>query len=149
MTGPADERAVRATIDGIEYPLTCVSMGNPHAIAFVESDGDLRQLAEARGSAVENHRAFPQRTNAEFARVLDPHRIDLVVWERGCGITLACGTGACATAVAACLEGRCQPGDPITVVLPGGELAIEVATDLSRVWMVGPADHVFDGSIEL
>jgi diaminopimelate epimerase len=150
MTGPAAERAVRAPLDGVDLPVTCVSMGNPHAVAFVDDGAvDLRALAERHGPGVETHAAFPQRTNAELARVVNAHRIDLVVWERGCGITLACGTGACATAVAACLEGRCEPGDPITVGLPGGDLEIEVARDLSRVWMTGPAAHVFDGAIEL
>ena len=153
MAGPGDERAVRHRLDGVDLEVTCVSMGNPHAVAFFdghEIDGAwLRARAERVGPKVETHPAFPQRTNAELAHVVDPHRIELVVWERGCGITLACGTGACATAVAACVEGRCQPGDPIAVSLPGGELDIEVATDLSRVWMTGPATHVFDGEIDL
>jgi diaminopimelate epimerase len=147
MTGPADERAVAVTLEGPGVKITAVSMGNPHAVAFVDGDRDLRALAEAIGPSIENHPWFPQRTNAELARVVGPHEIELVVWERGCGITLACGTGACATAVAACLEERTTPDEPIIVHLPGGDLHIEVARDLSRVWMTGPATHVYDGDV--
>lgn len=148
MLGPAAERAVKASIEGFEHPITAVSMGNPHAIAFVEGEGELRALAESRGPRLETHPSFPQRTNAEFARVIGPREIELVVWERGCGITLACGTGACATAVAAVLEGRVETGEPITVRLLGGELQIDLAPDLSRVWMTGPATHVYDGELD-
>lgn len=153
MTGPADERAVEQPIvipgDLGELRVTGVSMGNPHAIVFVESAAEARRLAETLGPALERHAWFPRRTNAEFAHVASRTEIDLVVWERGCGITLACGTGACATAVAACLSGRADPGTEIAVRLPGGPLAITVAADYSTVWMRGPARRVFDGQIDL
>jgi len=152
MTGPAGERclAVPLALDGRTLAITAVSMGNPHAIAFVDETGPaLRALAERHGPAVEHHAWFPQRTNAEFAHVVGPTEIELVVWERGCGITLACGTGACATAVAACLAGHSQPGKEIEVKLLGGSLAITVAEDYGTVFMRGPATHVFDADADL
>ena len=130
------------------FAITGVSMGNPHAVTFVGDDEDPRALAEEFGPALERHRAFPRRTNAEFARVRG-ERIELVVWERGCGITLACGTGACATAVAATLTGRAPRGRELTVALPGGSLRITVAEDLSNVTMRGPARLVFAGELDL
>lgn len=153
MTGPADERAVDQPIaipgDAGERRVTCVSMGNPHAVVFVDSAEEARRLAETVGPSLERHAWFPRRTNAEFAHVASRTEIDLVVWERGCGITLACGTGACATAVAACLGGRADPGTEIIVRLPGGPLAITVAADYSTVWMRGPVRRVFEGEIDL
>ncbi len=130
------------------FAITGVSMGNPHAVTFLGDDEDPRALAEEFGPALERHRAFPRRTNAEFARVKG-ERIELVVWERGCGITLACGTGACATAVAAILTGRAPAGRELTVVLPGGPLGITVTEDLSNVTMRGPARRVFSGGVDL
>jgi diaminopimelate epimerase len=150
MTGPADERCIETplVVAGTSLAITAVSMGNPHAIAFVDAAGPaLRALAEAAGPVIEHLDWFPRRTNAELAHVRGPTEIELVVWERGCGITLACGTGACATAVAACLTGRARAGDEILVHLPGGPLAITVAEDLHTVWMRGPAVHVFDGVV--
>lgn len=152
MTGPASERCVSAPlrVAGQDLVVTTVSMGNPHAIAFVDASGPaLRALAESVGPGIELHDWFPRRTNAEFAHVASPTDIELVVWERGCGITLACGTGACATAVAACLTGRARTNSEITVRLLGGALAIEVAEDYSAVWMRGPATHVFDAEVDL
>ena len=152
MTGPAGERcvAVPLPVGRRELAITGVSMGNPHAVAFVDEQGpELRALAERIGPAVETHAWFPRRTNAEFAHVHGPTEIELVVWERGVGITLACGTGACATAVAACLNGRAQPGTEITVRLLGGKLAIQVAPDYSNVLMRGPATRVYEGELEL
>jgi diaminopimelate epimerase len=153
MTGPAHERCVAASlpIEGLSaLAVTAVSMGNPHAVAFVDRSGaELRALAETVGPGIENHAWFPQRTNAEFAHVCKADEIELVVWERGCGITLACGTGACATAVAACLNGHARPGVEITVHLLGGDLAVTVAEDLGAVFMRGPATHVFDADIDL
>jgi len=129
---------------------TAVSMGNPHAIAFVPESGPaLEALATTQGAEVETHASFPSRTNAEFAHVVDPTHIELWVWERGCGITQACGTGACATAVAACLTGRAELETEIEVRLPGGPLAITVASDYATVFMRGPAVHVFDGTAQL
>jgi diaminopimelate epimerase len=152
MTGPAGERCIEAplTVAGVSLAVTAVSMGNPHAVAFVDASGPaLRALAEAVGPIIEHLDWFPRRTNAEFAHVHGPTEIELVVWERGCGITLACGTGACATAVAACLTGRARAGTELSVHLPGGTLGITVAEDLRTVWMRGPAVHVFDGEVDL
>jgi diaminopimelate epimerase len=148
MTGPANERCVEQPlqIDNIELQITAVSMGNPHAVAFVP-DNQMK-LATTIGPKVENHAWFPKRTNAEFARVISPREIELVVWERGCGITLACGTGACATVVAAVVTGRAQEGTDVLVHLPGGDLTITVLPGLSNVLMKGPARHVFDGELD-
>jgi len=137
-------------VAGEALTITGVSMGNPHAVAFVSESGPaLRTLAERIGPLVERHELFPNRTNVEFAHMVSPTEIELVVWERGCGITLACGTGACATAVAACLTGRAKPGTEIEVRLLGGPLAITVAEDLDTVFMRGPATHVYDADIDL
>ena len=154
MTGPADERCVDQpiTIPGDAAPerrVTCVSMGNPHAIVFVDSAAEPMALATTIGPSLERHAWFPNKTNAEFAHVVSRTEIDLVVWERGAGLTLACGTGACATAVAACLTGRADPGTEITVRLPGGPLAITVARDYSTVMMRGPARRVFEADLDL
>jgi diaminopimelate epimerase len=150
MTGPANERCVEQPIelDGrAARKVTCVSMGNPHAVTFV-TDENVRELAETAGPLVEKHAWFPRRTNAEFARVISPREIELVVWERGCGITLACGTGACATAVAAVITGRSEEASEVLVHLPGGDLAITVSQGLANVLMRGPALHVFDGEVD-
>ncbi|MCL6522732.1 MAG: diaminopimelate epimerase [Firmicutes bacterium] len=117
-----------------------VSMGNPHAVVFVDDPGAV-DLAVV-GPALEHHRAFPGRTNVEFVRVAAPDRLEVRVWERGSGATLACGTGACASAVAAAVEGRA--GRRLAVDLPGGRLEVEWAAD-GRVWMTGPAEEVFRG----
>jgi diaminopimelate epimerase len=154
MAGPPGERGVRVPLrigDGGMF-LTAVSMGNPHAVIFVDDDSaDLRALAEEYGPEIEMDPLFPRRTNVEFARV---HRgaIELVVWERGCGITLACGTGACATVVAGCLEGRAQPGQETAVHLLGGTLLITVVSSgdhgFSGVQMRGPADIVYEAEVD-
>jgi len=138
------ERAVRETIlaGGRRFAFTAVSMGNPHAVIFLDEEGDLRGLAEKFGPLLEVAPAFPRRTNVEFARVRG-REIDLVVWERGCGITLACGTGACATAVAAALEERLPAGVEVPVHLPGGTLQITVAPGFGGVTMRGPAVTLF------
>jgi diaminopimelate epimerase len=144
-------RAVRAPIDVNDerFLFTAVSMGNPHAVIFVDDPAaDLRALAETLGPTLERDPTFPRRTNVEFARLRDGE-IDLVVWERGCGITLACGTGACATAVAGCLEERTRAGQELTVNLPGGPLRITVAPDLSGVRMRGPATTVFRADLDV
>jgi diaminopimelate epimerase len=160
IAGPELERALRVRLpqpigDG-SFTFTGVSMGNPHAVIFIDDPAaDLRALAERHGPRLEVDPLFPRRTNVEFARVRGGE-IDLVVWERGCGITLACGTGACATTVAACLEGRAEPGREIPVHLPGGTLFITVARDpdsedpeYSGVTMRGPAVSVFSAEIDL
>jgi diaminopimelate epimerase len=153
MTGPSDERCVEQAIDVPGQPfarsMTAVSMGNPHAITWVDSRDEAWRLAKTAGPAVETHAWFPNKTNAEFAHVKSSKEIDLVVWERGCGITLACGTGACATTVAAVLTGKASEGLPVRVNLPGGTLEITVLPDLSNVLMKGPAVHVFDGELDL
>jgi diaminopimelate epimerase len=150
MTGHPEERCLEQPLPGIAHTVTAVSMGNPHAIAFVaETGAALRALAESQGPKVETHAAFPHKTNAEFAHVRADGSVELVVWERGCGITLACGTGACATAVAACLTGRAQAGHDLTLRLLGGELTILVAPDLSGVSMRGPAAFVYAAEIDL
>ena len=148
MTGPGSERCIDHPLEvrGHTFHVTAVSMGNPHAVAFV---GDkTRELAETIGPFVERHAWFPNRTNAEFARVISPREIELVVWERGSGLTLACGTGACATVVAAVITGRAEEGSDVLVHLPGGDLVITVERGLANVLMRGPALHVFDGELE-
>jgi len=151
MTGPAGERCIEQPLEvaGTARAITCVSMGNPHAVAFVGSRSDAMQLATTTGTLVEHHPWFPNRTNAEFAHVKSRREIDLVVWERGCGITLACGTGACATVVAAIVTGRADEAAPVRVNLPGGTLEITVHAGLAGVAMKGPATHVFDGALDL
>lgn len=153
MSGPAGERCVDQPIeipgDDRTRKVTGVSMGNPHAVVFVDGGGENRRLAGTIGPALETHAWFPRKTNAEFAHVASPREIHLVVWERGVGITHACGTGACATVVAACLTGRATPGEEVNVHLPGGVLAITVAPDLSTVFMRGPAAHVFDADLDV
>jgi diaminopimelate epimerase len=124
--------------------VTALSMGNPHAVIWVDDVDEA--LLETVGPLVENAPSFPRKTNVEFAHVDAPDHIRLRVWERGVGETLACGTGACATAVAAAASGR--TGREVTVELPGGELAIEWAAD-GHVYMTGPAEEVFRGVITL
>jgi diaminopimelate epimerase len=151
MTGPADERVLETTLPdlpGYQGTFTGVSMGNPHIVSFVAEPAGLRELATSIGPAIEHHPSFPRRTNVELAHLRSPGEIDLVVWERGCGITLACGTGACATVVAACLTGKARAGEEVLVHLLGGDLTITVAADLSTVWMRGPATFVFDAVID-
>lgn len=138
------DRAVDAPIDvdGEEYRMTCISMGNPHAVVFV--DCDVRELPlEEIGPKFENHERFPNRVNTEFVRVLDLHTAEMRVWERGSGETLACGTGACAVAVACALNGYTE--DEVTVRLLGGDLHIKWDQEKDTVYMTGPAEVVFDG----
>ena len=170
MTGAPENLAIRTQIDakGESFTVTGVSMGNPHAIIFVPSgsDDDLLNLAKTYGPDLETHEVFPNRTNVEFAQVkqgIDGRvEIDLVVWERGVGITNACGTGACATAVAAVLDGHSPPDAEIPVHLPGGTLFIRPTSSratpegqrvdpaaLGSVFMRGPATSVFASEIDL
>ena len=117
-----------------------VSVGNPHAVAFVSPQDDPEALARDLGPRVETDPAFPERTNVELGRVEPDGRLTLWVWERGCGITRACGTGASAAAAAAVLEGLAPPGVPMRVRLPGGELRIRVPEDRDHgIEMIGPA----------
>jgi diaminopimelate epimerase len=131
--------------NGRPFSFTAVGMGNPHLIAFVGDGENLRNLACTYGPAFENHPAMPNRTNVEFAAVRDKGDIDVWVWERGSGLTQACGTGACATLVAAVLTDRAQFNTPTPVHLPGGPLTIEVLPEYGAVWMTGPACDVFSG----
>jgi diaminopimelate epimerase len=158
MSPGGTERAVRAPISahGTRFKMTAVSMGNPHAVIFIDDPtADLRALAEEIGPRLEIDPTFPRRTNVEFARIrrtgdgAERSEIDLVVWERGCGITLACGTGACATVAAACVEERLGPGVETPVHLPGGTLFITVAPGLTGVTMRGPATTVFRADLDL
>ncbi len=129
------------SVDGHSLLLNCVSMGNPHAVVFLEESVDDFPLTEI-GPKVERHPMFPEGVNFEIVNVLDRDRIKVRVWERGSGITLACGTGACAVVVAARLHGLVD--DEVTVELPGGELKIYWPGD-GDVVMEGPVDRVFEG----
>ncbi len=127
------------------WTVTCVSMGNPHCVTFVE-DVDAIPLAQV-GPQFEHHPAFPQRINTEFVQVVSPGHLKMRVWERGAGATMACGTGACAVLVAGVLTGRCQP--QATIELPGGPLAIAWTDSDPAVYMTGPAEEVFTGVLEI
>lgn len=142
-----DERCMGETIEsgGREWAIHCVNMGNPHAVIFV--DDAMNFPVEKEGPTLEIHPVFPRKSNIEFATVIDRNTIDMRVWERGSGETLACGTGACATAVAAMYLGRCA--DRVDVRLRGGRLTIEWKGGDSAVYMTGPATHVFNGEIEI
>ena len=131
-------------VDGRTFGATLVSMGNPHCVVFEDPD---RVGLEHYGPLFERHPAFPERINTEFVRVIDKNRLKMRVWERGSGETLACGTGACATAVAAVLNGYCQKNTEISVYLLGGELRITYTDD--TVFMEGGAELVFTGEIEV
>ena len=130
------------TVDGQEYRMTCVSMGNPHAVVFIDQDVKEFPL-ETVGVKFENHERFPKRVITEFVNVLDRHTAQMRVWERGSGETLACGTGACAVAVACALNGLTE--DEVTVKLLGGDLQIKWDREKNTVYMTGPAEVVFDG----
>lgn len=142
-----EERVVNEPIivGGMEYRMTGVSMGNPHVVVYVK---DLEGVKiEQVGPKFENHERFPKRVNTEFAKVLDRKTVEMRVWERGSGETLACGTGACAVAVASILNGMTE--DQVTVKLLGGDLLIEWDQEDDRVYMTGPAIVVYDGEIAI
>ena len=130
-------------VGGKKWVMTCVSMGNPHAVVWCDDVDGLE--IEKIGPLFENHEMFPDRANTEFVKVLDRNNVQMRVWERGAGETLACGTGACATAYAAWRNGLCDRN--VTVHLLGGDLNIEI-TDGS-IFMTGPATTVFEGEIDL
>lgn len=132
-------------VDGKTYSITAVSMGNPHAIVYVE-DTDSLNLPKL-GPAFEHHALFPERTNTEFIQVMDPRTLKMRVWERGAGETLACGTGACASLVASVLNGKSERR--ATLKLLGGDLEIQWDEKTNHVFMTGPAAFVFDGEIDL
>lgn len=144
-----NDRAIneKLTVNGKDYEITCVSMGNPHAVIF--TDIPVRELdLEKIGPMFENNAVFPDRVNTEFVNVKDRKNLDMRVWERGSGETLACGTGTCATVVAAILNGYVD--NDVTVHLIGGDLEISWSgNEADSVFMTGPADTVFSGEIDL
>lgn len=129
------------TVNGKEYRMTCVSMGNPHAVVFMENIAKL-DIASI-GPLFENHEVFPNRTNTEFVEVVDRTHVNMRVWERGTGETLACGTGCCATVAACVLNGLTE--DKVTVRVLGGEIDIRWDREENLIYMTGPAETVFEG----
>lgn len=128
-------------IDGKKYNITCVSMGNPHCITYVDNVSNLE--IDKVGPEFENNKLFPERVNAEFVRVIDRDTVEMRVWERGSGETMACGTGACAVAVASILNGLCN--DTVMVKLLGGDLQITWDREADVVYMTGSATTVYTG----
>ena len=133
------------TVDGKKYRITALSMGNPHAVVFVDDTDslDLRVI----GPAFENHPLFPERINTEFVEIVDHSTLKMRVWERGSEETMACGTGACAAAVAGCVLKKCT--SEVTVKLLGGDLLINWDEETKHVFMTGPAETVFAGEIDI
>ncbi|MGN0620909.1 MAG: diaminopimelate epimerase [Porcipelethomonas sp.] len=138
--------SVPVDVDGKEYKITCVSMGNPHAVVYLDGIAELD--LEKIGPSFENHKLFPDRINTEFIEVADPHTLNMRVWERGSGETFACGTGACASVVASVLNGFCSRDDEVTVHLRGGDLKITYCAD-GTVIMKGPAALICDGDVDV
>jgi len=132
-------------VDGKTYGLTCVSMGNPHAVTYVDDVAGFP--LEVVGRSIETHGLFPRKINVEFVQVIDRKNLRMRVWERGAGETLACGTGACAVLVASVLNEICER--KASIKLLGGELSIEWSDKDNHVYMTGPAVKVFDGEIDL
>lgn len=143
MTGEGPTRDVPLQVLGREVRVTALALGNPHVVLF-----DRPALVRELGAALESHAAFPERVNVSFAKVRNRTEIDLAVYERGAGLTAACGTGACATAVAAVLWDRVDAESPIKVNQAGGTLEIRVERDFRTVWMRGPAVLVYSGKVE-
>lgn len=145
--GTSDAPVIEQSLEvaGQTWAVTLVSMGNPHCITFVDHVDQIP--LETIGPLFEHHPAFPQRTNTEFIEVVRPDYLKMRVWERGAGITLACGTGACASLVAGVLTGHCDR--KATIELPGGPLQIEWAADDQPIYMTGPAEKVFSGYAEV
>ena len=144
MLGEGNDSSVQSTIeiDGETYDFVGVSMGNPHAVLFVD---DIEQApVSTLGPKIEKHEMFPEWVNVEFIHTRSEKEIDFRVWERGSGITYACGTGACAAVVASILKGRAVKNELITVHLLGGDLQIIWRED-GHVWMTGPAEYVCEG----
>ncbi len=131
-------------VDGQRYRMTCVSMGNPHAVVFLDH---LTEAELKAGPHFEHHARFPERVNTEFVQVIDRNTVQMRVWERGTGETLACGTGCCATVVACVLNGLTD--NKVTVKVLGGEILCEWDQSENLVYMTGPAETVFDGEIAL
>lgn len=135
----------KLTVDGKDYEITCVSMGNPHCVIFCDNVADL-PLNDI-GPKFEKHELFPENVNTEFVKVIDKTTLEMRVYERGSGETLACGTGACATVVAAVLAGHCEKNQEVTVKLIGGDLTIKYTDE--TVYMTGSCTSVFEGTIEV
>ena len=136
----------RIKIADSEYNITCVSMGNPHCVVYMDEIDNLD--LEKLGPKFENDSIFPERVNTEFIKVIDENTLKMRVWERGSGETWACGTGACAAVVSSVLNGYCKYDTPIKIKLLGGELTIKFMKN-GLVYMSGPAEFVFEGSIEI
>ncbi|CDF36591.1 unnamed protein product [Chondrus crispus] len=134
-------------VDGTDWTFSCVSMGNPHAISFVSKEVFLEMdtKLEEVGPSFECNPVFPQKTNTEWAFQRCRTEFDMLVWERGAGRTMACGTGACAVLVAAVLTGRADKDQPTVIHLPGGDLTIEWVSKTNHIMMTGPAELVFEG----
>jgi diaminopimelate epimerase len=145
LRGPVPLIEVQLDVAGQNLLVTAISMGNPHCVLFV--DDPERFPVEELGPALENHPAFPQRTNVEFVAVRSRDTLEQRTWERGTGETLACGSGACAAAVAAMLAEKANR--EVQVRLRGGVLRIRWPRDDGPVWLSGPAEHVFDGELEI
>lgn len=146
VTGEGSMIEETVEIGGRPFSITAVGMGNPHAVTFgVFTRDDVVTI----GPELERHAMFPAGVNAGFATMSVRDRVELIVWERGAGLTGACGSGACAAAVAACVTDRADRGTPIVVAQPGGELTITVSADLSLVRMRGPARRAFSGHVDL
>ena len=135
----------KITVLDKEYEVTCVSMGNPHCVVFCSQVDTLD--VEELGPKFEFDPLFPERVNVEFVKVLAPNVLKMRVWERGSGETMACGTGACAAVVAATLNGKCEKGEDIRVILKGGDLTVRYTDE--KVLMTGGAEKVFDGVVEV
>lgn len=141
---PVINRAI--AVDGLPWQVTALSMGNPHCVTVVE---DVQSLdLERIGPGFENHPAFPEHVNTEFIQVMGKNHLAMRVWERGSGETLACGTGACASAAAAVMLRLCEPDTDIALDLPGGRLTIRVSEDW-QIRMTGPAKTVYTGVVEV
>lgn len=135
-------------VEGNTYEMTCVSMGNPHCVIFVEKDFPLWDFdIESVGKRIENDKIFPEKVNVEFVKTTDKNTLEMRVWERGSGETYACGTGACASVAASCARSFCKKGDDITVHLKGGELVINYYG--SGIKMTGGAVTAYTGSVEI
>lgn len=142
MEQSVDEEII---VKGESYRMTCVSMGNPHAVVFMDDVANLK--IEEIGPFFENHERFPARTNTEFVKVIDDSHVEMRVWERGSGETWACGTGCCATAVACVLNGK--TGNHVFVKVLGGEIEILWDQEENLIYMTGPATEVFEGEYPL
>lgn len=142
----AVEEDMKMEIDGEEQVMTLVSVGNPHAVIFV--DDAEKAPVSSLGPVIEHAPEFPDGVNVEFAQVMDSENLRMRVWERGSGITMACGTGACATTVAAIKKGYCKKDIPVNIHLDGGTLTIKVNSDDSII-MTGPAETVCEGEVEI